>query len=606
MRRALSVALLLCAAVLALAGCSVSAGSRLRNIDLDAPAVLPTLSADGETAPARAPDAARGSEIYEQKCIACHGINGEGDGARAAQIREQGRTVANLILPARARAARPSDWHTIITNGRIEALMPGFSGSLNAQDRWDVQAYVWSLGAQPQSLAAGRSLYATHCASCHGTSSAAPANGAPSLSDALGLADRSLADIAGKMTLGDAHRSISLSEAERFQVADAVRALGYSYADPAQLRQARVQGDGTLVLRALNGTANAQTPPANALVVLRALDRNGEVFSRTAQLASSGVVTFAKLPQRDDFFYQAEFDYQGGRFYGSPAQLASGVAVVSDVLAYYETTTDAATVSIDNVLIAVQDMSEGEITVVEVYEFAQNSDRAFVGNNGRTLRITTPADATNVRFDGLGFGRRFIQDGETIHDTEVVVPGTPAQRITVIYEVPYRGARAFERTVFYPVTRWTVLVPDTDTLGGTPLRVSGAVKDEGVREADGTRVRLYSGKTPADARLRFELNGQPSSVARPGDDMRGIGIGLIALALALGLGAFLFLRVRALRSEMVHPAAERRALVLEIAQLDDTRARGGIDEIAYARERARLKAELTELWQQHGARPDLD
>ncbi len=590
------MALLLFAAALALAGCSMATGPRTRNIDLDAPAVLPTLSADGETAPSRAPDAARGAEIYEQKCVACHGVNGEGDGARAAQIREQGRTVANLVLPARVRAARPSDWHTIISNGRIEALMPGFSGSLNAQDRWDVQAYVWSLGAQAQSLATGRAMYAAQCAGCHGGPGAAPANGATVLGDAIGLAERTLTDIAGKMTLGEAHRSITLSEAERFQVADAVRALGYSYADPAQLRQARVQGDGTLVLRALNGTVNAQTPPADAPVLLRALDRNGEVFSRTAALDSGGVVTFANLPQRDDFFYQAEFDYQGGRFYGSPAQLTPSVAVVSDVLAYYETTTDPATLGIDSLLIAVQDMSEGEITVVEVYEFAQNSDRAFVGNNGRTLRITTPADATNVRFDGLGLGRRFIQDGETIYDTEVVVPGTPAQRITLIYEVPYRRRLAFERTVFYPVSRWTVLVPDTETLGGTPLRVSGAVKDEGVREADGTRVRLYSGQTPADAKLRFDLSGQPSSAARPGDDMRGIGIGLIALALALGLGAFLFVRVRALRSEMLDPDAERRDLVLEIARLDDARARGAIGEADYARERAHLKSALTEIW----------
>ena len=56
------------------------------------------------------------------------------------------------------------------------------------------------------------------------------------------------------------------------------------------------------------------------------------------------------------------------------------------------------------------------------------------------------------------------------------------------------------------------------------------------------------------------------------------------------------MRVRALRNEVLDPAAERHALVLEIAQLDDTRARGGIDAAAYARERARLKADLTELW----------
>lgn len=602
-RALLSTPLLVAAALVTLlAGCSTATESRIRSIDLNAPAVIPTPPADGEAYPLLPPSAARGAEIYEQKCVACHGLGGAGDGSRAEQIRQQGRVVANLVNPARVRSVKPSEWHTTITIGRIQNLMPGFSGSLDAQARWDVQAYVWSLGVPMAELDSGRALYAAQCATCHGESGK-PASTGQDFSAGRWLADTTLLDIAGRMIQGEAHAKVQLTEAQRFQVAAAVRALGYEHADPAMLRMAKTDGDGALVLQAVNGTPNGSVA-SNAPVILRALDMNGEVFSRTATLGADGLVTFTRLPQRSDYFYQAELEYGGGRFYGAPTQLLTTTAVLSDVLPYYETTTDDSGIRIANVLFAVQNLSEGELTMVEIYEFAHAGDRAFVGENGRTLRISAPSGVRNLRFDGLGLGRRFVQDGDVIFDTDVVGPGSPAQRITLIYEIAYRDAASIRRPLFYPVDRWNVFLPETEGFPGTPLRAaSPLLKDEGTRDADSVKVRVYSSDAPAGASpqegdaLSFELSGQPLGAARPGSDMTAVGVALIGLALTIAILYYVLTRVRRLHDGMLSPRQARQRLLRSIAALDDDFGDGKLKPDDYRAARAKLLDALEQVWE---------
>jgi mono/diheme cytochrome c family protein len=597
----LSRALPLAALILFLAGCSLSTQSRMREVDLNKEAALPVPPPDGEAYPITPPSVERGAALYAEKCVACHGIGGTGDGARAAQIRSQGKLVANLVNPPRLRSVKPIDWHGLITVGRIQNLMPGFSGSLNGQDRWDVLAYVWALGAPEAELSAGRTTYAQRCASCHGATGEGTAKSepAPAFSDGRWLADTSLLDIAGKMVNGPQHTDVGLAndETARLQTAQAVRALGYAYVAPERLREAKVTGDGVLSLEAFNATLG-RTGAAETPVTMRALDENGEVFSRTARLNAAGLVTFTGLPQRFDYFYQAELDYNGGRFFSPPSQLFTTTQRMTNTLQYYETTTDPANVTINTVLFAVQDLREGELTMVEIYEFDHAGDRAYVGENRRTLRISAPKDAKNVRFDGLGFGKRFTQDGDVIFDSDVTVPGSPAQRITLIYELPYRAGASLSRRVYYPVARWNVFLPAPDGFAGSPLTAAGALKDDGVREADGTKVRLYSGAGPVakDGTIAFDIGGQPLASQRPGEDAREIGFALMGLAIALGAAALLFMRVRSLRRMFASPAAYRHALLTQLADLDARHAAGKIKDEAHQRERAELKQQLREIW----------
>ena len=588
----------LCMLALGLSGCSLAGAARGAPIDLHAPAVIPAAPADGERYPLSPPSAARGAAIYGEKCAACHGAGGAGDGTNAALLKAQGARVADLTDPARLRTVKPVEWHSTISVGRIQKLMPPFSGSLSAQQRWDVLAYVWTLGLPADQLAPGRAAYAAQCAACHG----AVAQGAkgPALNSGPMLADTTLAELASRMNSGAAHSVVKLTESERMAVASSVRAFGYEYVDPKALSRVRDSGDGSLAVRAQNNTPGA--PPGAGMVTLRALDTSGEVFSRTAPLNGAGVAVFNELPRRADYFFQPEFDHGGGLFYGQPAQFTSTTSI-STILPYYETRVDDGGIQISSVLIAVQDIREGALTMVEVYEFALSGDRAYVGQDKRTLRVNAPVDALNLRFDGLGFGKRFSQQGDVIYDSEVTTPGAPAQRITMIYELPYSGARAITRTLFYPAARFAVFMPDTAALAGTPLRASGpGLKDEGTREAEGATVRVYSGEASAvNSGIAFEINGHPRALAQnAGNPALQTGMALLALASALGLCVLLALRVRALRaapSGPTAPADPRGALIATLAALDDRRAQLAVDEDTYARERERLLAALRAIWE---------
>ena len=586
--------------VLFLAGCTLGARPTLPTENLLTPAVLPTLVADGEAAPLQLPDAIAGGAIYAEKCVACHGLQAKGDGARAEQIRAEGNVVANLVEPSTYRAARPRDWHDVITNGRIQNLMPGFSGSLDAQQRWDVQSYVWALGTTSQTITTGRELYAQQCASCHGAQGETvfgPANLA--LKSPSFLAEKSLLDMSGGMARGDPHANVQLSDAQRFQVADFVRSLNYVYADPAEQAITRVTGDGVLTMNAVNGTAGGGSPKGLTML-LRAYDQTSEVLTRTAIVNDAGLATFEALPTREDYFYQAELDYENGRFYGPPTQFISPTTAISDVLRIFETTTDPSDISISEKHFFVQDINEGTATIVEFYIFDNASDRAYIGEEatgGRrhTLKLSVPDDAQNLRFDGLGLGQRFIQEGDVIYDTDVVVPGQQAQQITMIYEVPYRGQKTLEREVFYPVTRWDVLVPE-NTGAGDPLAVTG-LEDRGLQQTPSGNLHMYAGE-PASANdnLIWTLTGQPLGAPVQGADPRAIGIGLIAFGLSIGIAYFLLIRVRAIRAKAPSPAKQRDMLLRQIALLDDEHALGKVKEADYRAQRERLKEELSDIW----------
>ena len=592
-------------AALVLTGCTMTGRPTLPVEVLLTPAAMPTAVADGESAPLRPPDVFVGSAIYDEKCAACHGIKGEGDGPSAAQIKAQGRAVASLVAPARVRAVRPSEWHDVITNGRIQNLMPPFRGSLSAQDRWDVQAYLWALATTPETLQAGEQLYQAQCAACHGARGETPVGDGEmrrALNDPRFLAARSLLDISSLMLAGDPHAALALDETQRFQIADFVRSLGYRYADPAAIRAAEAIGEGVINLRAINGTPNG-APIRNLPVTLRVYDTTGEVLSRTATLDEGGFVSFENLPTRPDYFYQAELDYSGGRFYAAPAQFpVAGASLISDILPVFETTTDASAISIGEMHVFVQDVSEGAVTIVEYYLFDNASDRAYIGDAGpagrrRTLKLSVPQDAQNLRFDGLGLGRRFFQEDDVIYDSDVVAPGQRAAQVVMLYELPYRHSRAFERKLFYPTQRADVIVPEI-TGPGTPFTVTGRVINEGLQRMRSGNLYVFASDRPlrAGEAFQFELRGQPLGAPVPGSDAREIAFGLIAFGLAIGLAYVVARRARTHRPAPASIPQRRKLLMRQIADLDDKFALGEVEEQAYRRRREQLKAELIEIW----------
>jgi high-affinity iron transporter len=83
-------------------------------------------------APAEAPDAARGSQLYAQACASCHGLNGEGGRGEFAKLDPPPIAFADA---ERARERSVFGLYQVISQG-LEGTAMGSFASLPDEDRW--------------------------------------------------------------------------------------------------------------------------------------------------------------------------------------------------------------------------------------------------------------------------------------------------------------------------------------------------------------------------------------------------------------------------------------------------------------------------------------
>jgi len=300
---------------LLLAGCSLSAPPPARE---GAPLLTPIAQQPDVPVelPTRKPSAANGAAIYAEKCAGCHGPVGHGDGERAAQIQQQvGVPPADLTADTVARASTPAEWYAVISAGRIERLMPPFSGSLSIDDRWDVIAHVWSLGSPETVLERGQAIYAGRCAACHGETG--KGDGPQAEGKLIDLSDLvSYTDIAP----GEWDNAINtthvptfngkLDPAERAAVIDYVRSFTYDTAAVADVSPAATPQAGatpaattaeagvTINGSVVNGT-NGAAQPGNLEGMLYyfpgGVDNAGAPITRTLTIDAEGRFTVSDL-----------------------------------------------------------------------------------------------------------------------------------------------------------------------------------------------------------------------------------------------------------------------------------------------------------------------
>ena len=84
-----------------------------------------------------------GARIFAENCTACHGITGQGDGelVQSGQI----ETIPNFLDPSAIEGQTINDYFEIITNGRLDTLMPPWVNSLSDDERWAVAWFVYTL-----------------------------------------------------------------------------------------------------------------------------------------------------------------------------------------------------------------------------------------------------------------------------------------------------------------------------------------------------------------------------------------------------------------------------------------------------------------------------
>ncbi|MCS6859375.1 MAG: c-type cytochrome [Abditibacteriales bacterium] len=89
---------------------------------------------------------AAGKKIYTEKCEACHGKTGKGDGQVA-------KTMPNVKMPdlSTAEFAKESEQEIfwIISEGKEGTVMKGFKKEVKDNDRWHLVNYVRTFAPKP-------------------------------------------------------------------------------------------------------------------------------------------------------------------------------------------------------------------------------------------------------------------------------------------------------------------------------------------------------------------------------------------------------------------------------------------------------------------------
>ncbi len=592
--------------------------------------VPPTPTVAERGFPLAAPDVALGAALFARNCTDCHGITGAGDGAlvQSGEVQD----ARNFRIAETARGQRPSDWYATITNGNLERLMPPWRNALSEDERWAVALYTYTLHYTPDSLARGRELYATHCVECHGLGGAGDGERAVEYDGALPslvnletisiLSDDALYAI---VTEGQGSEMMSfveeMSDDERRDVvaytrtlalanAESVGTTPISAAQPAETPEVSAETSGTVRGQVVNGTAGAPVPP-DLPITLFFYDADLRESTRTTTADASGTFVFENVPMSAAFQYAAIATHNERSFFNPPvAGSADGTLNLN--ITIYELTEDPAALSITGMVAQVTAIGDS-LEVTQLFTLRNNSDRAFstaqVTADGRPISLTIPLPPGAVVVGFPEGGARFAAsaDGTAIQDTAPVLPGAE-HIVAVVYLIPYDGSAIIEQPVNYAVSGPVrILVrPEGVTLTGDRLPATGA---ETVGQSQwngyGGVLTLAAGDV-----LRYELSGaaqdagsRDNSVVTSNNLLPLIVIVIIGEILLVA-GLYLWWRRRrstraTASASTAHPAAAdpllMDGLVRQIAELDGQHERGEIAEDAYQRQRAILKARLTEL-----------
>jgi mono/diheme cytochrome c family protein len=504
--------------------------------------------------------------------------------------------------------------------------MPPFSGSLSADQRWDVIAYAWSLAATPDQIAAGKAVYQDQCAHCHGDL------GQGDGKDAVGkLADLSdfaaLAKVAPGLwdqALASGHvpsYAGTLSEDKRRAAIDYVRSFAYdATANPSAVAVAPATTPGSLpettpvgpagpikiVGTIINGTAG-QPVPDNLPMTLYLLPHQSssqDMLTRTFQSGVAGQFAITETQLTTTSLLAVGVEYKDLKFY---SEVAPPVPQVTLPITIYENTADAANVKIDTLHIVVEPGPTG-LNVSEIYVISNNGDRFVAGFGKPVLHFGLPADATNLQLDP-GLQQVVDQNGDGLDYYDAIPVGAQAQQLVYQYTLPLT-ATSLSRAIYQPIAAVNLLLSGQST---DVVVTSDQLKSAGVQTmpSTGQSFQQYSAsdlKPGTNLAVAVSTSSQPTlgtgAPAQPFDWRILLGVGLVVVGV---IGLVIWQRgqkkqqpaVAAAGTNPARSAAiQREVLIDQIAALDDDFAEAKLDEINYQAKRTKLKQQLMKLMEE--------
>ncbi len=138
-------------------------------------------------------DVDMGKAVYDQRCIWCHGVEGDGDSAATEWLNPPPRDFSSAQYKIKTTGfddivPNDEDIYRMIAKGMPGTAMPGWDDILSEQEIWDLTAYIKTFGgleeetpsqqvdygtpvpSSPESIARGQELFldGERCSECHG------------------------------------------------------------------------------------------------------------------------------------------------------------------------------------------------------------------------------------------------------------------------------------------------------------------------------------------------------------------------------------------------------------------------------------------------------
>lgn len=575
------------------------------------------------------PDPAAGASIFAEKCAPCHGAAGQGDGPQASQLPNIPAAIGKADV---ARAARPADWFAVVTNGNLQKFMPGFSGSLDDRQRWDVVSYVYTLSASPDDLAQGKGVYAEQCQSCHGATGKGDGSAAqgklPDWTEPGTLAQLSGQELHDLIASGTQNGMPAyqgkLDDAKIWAVSDYTRSLSFGAASPSG-QQAQAAGTAQPQPGAPAGTpAAAGTPQAAAVegkatitgtvinasgglippdmrVTLQGYDSMQPAFTQDTDVDLDGNFTFENVDTNPNRVFMATVKYKGYTFNSDilhATDIKPGAENKLNVH-IYESGTDASALVADRMHVFFDFSKPGVVQVGELFIISNPGSTMVVPAKAGepVLRFELPKGATNLNFQDGSLGDRFVQTDNGFGDTQSIPPGSGQYQVLFAYDLPYSSKLDVTLVPPLPVTAAVLIGPSNG------VRLSGSqLTDAGVQSMQDVQVHLYTAANlAASSKLDISLSGAPNGGLSQ-SSLMGVLIGLGALVLALAVVAVWYVRRRNSQLAYAGPGEDESpaengspdSLLDAIVALDDLYQSGQIPQDAYEKRRAELKNQLRE------------
>ena len=600
-----------------------------------APTPMPTLV----LSPAQAPSVESGRVIFAEKCAACHGETGLGDGEQGIQL---GVTVPAFGLSEIARPATPADWFTVVTRGRMDRFMPPFA-SLNDEQRWDVVAYALSLHINEEQAAHGKEIFETNCKECateffkdqtkmsalsevelariaRDGNGSVPAFGADLSQDELWDVAAYLRTLSLDYSVEQAAAPAPTSTPETLSVTDTPAAAEAgtptgegtpgtvteqaASSEPATAVPTVVAKDGFGTVTGAIENKTGEDLPADMKVTLRGYEHSTdpsagpqEVSSQEGNVNTDGTYTFTNVEMPLNRIFIAEVLVNGITMQSPFAVVKEeGSSLAIPAIPLYGMTEDTSLLAVDEARLFIE-YGDTDVQYYGVYSFRNPSDKTILVDtkgNSEIPFIRMPEGTSTMGYETL-------QDSAPIVNTDKGIAIPPSENpygMLAFTSLPKQEKFDVAQQFVLPAANLSIFLPEGVTAEGTKLT------DEGVQTLQNFNFHVYTAQNiAAGETFKFSVSGEPqlttdtnTSTSEPAANNSRqnllIGAGLLGLALIVA-GGWMYLRDRN-RQEDADEEEEQEFETSEdvldaIVALDDLHRAGKLSEEAYRRRRAELK-----------------